>query len=596
MSQLKHPLIWILVIHCSLGLGFGVTTPVFEAPDEANHFLFVRYLQTFRQLPIQTLDQNGPRAHHPPLYFILGAALTAWIPGLEQPPQLQLPHNGALWFRYGDPDNTRKSKFIHSTEERWPWQGEVLAVHVLRAFSTVFSTVAVYFTYALSRVVFPDTRPVATLAAALLAFNPMVLFMAGTVQNSTAALATSALVLYQLTHYLQIGFTPRRWLMIGILFAVAALVQTSGLALAVPVGLAWALEVVPTRNWRRGLEHGLTFALPVLIGTGWWFWRNWALYGDWKANSIVGALWANQPIMPFEQTIYLLTTGMVGRFGYGLIIEYPDVIYRLFLAVAGVALLGLVRNVSLNTAPQSILNLSSKFWLIHFSAIVAVSIALAYYIFTFIRGGHGRYLFTAYPSLALFLAAGALYWFPVRRQQLVLLSLSGLCLALSAHGLFNLVLPAYAPPRAPTATDSERQTPVEANIGDTARVLGYWVNHPQIQPGQALEVTVIWEPLSQTDVPYTVFAQLIHPEVGLLAQSDIYPGRGNWATTIWEVGRPFVDSYHLTLPPDAPPTDAAQIVLGLYNAQTGERLWVTGANAGTSAEAWVRLGLMRIRP
>jgi len=79
VKKLNWPLTLILALHTALGIGFGLATPIFEAPDEANHFLFVRYVQIYHALPVQTLDQNGPRAHHPPLYFLIGAAVTAWV-------------------------------------------------------------------------------------------------------------------------------------------------------------------------------------------------------------------------------------------------------------------------------------------------------------------------------------------------------------------------------------------------------------------------------------------------------------------------------------------------------------------------------------
>ena len=38
------PLAAILLGHWALSLGFNYVTPVFEGPDEPNHFLFIRYL------------------------------------------------------------------------------------------------------------------------------------------------------------------------------------------------------------------------------------------------------------------------------------------------------------------------------------------------------------------------------------------------------------------------------------------------------------------------------------------------------------------------------------------------------------------------
>jgi hypothetical protein len=42
--------------------------------------------------------------------------------------------------------------------------------------------------------------------------------------------------------------------------------------------------------------------------------------------------------------------------------------------------------------------------------------------------------------------------------------------------------------------------------------------------------------------------------------------------------------------------NGAKIVLGLYDEQSGQRLPVTGANAGTPDEAWVEFGNIRVQP
>src|SRR6185295_18937087 len=126
------------------------------------------------------------------------------------------------------------------------------------------------------------------------------------------------------------------------------------------------------------------------------------------------------------------------------------------------------------------------------------------------------------------------------------------------------------------------------NIGDTAQMLGYRLNVATIRPGDTLELILYWQPLSQTDVPYTVFLHLLDPAVGPIAQRDTYPGLGNYATTIWDVGRPIVDTYRLQVPNDAT-AGTYPLVFGLYEGGSGVRLPVTGRDAGPTENAWVRL-------
>ncbi len=599
-----HPLTYILTVHLALGLAFGAVTPIFEAPDEANHFLFIRYLQLHRALPVQGLDQDGPRAHHPPLYFALGALASAWVPGAGGAERIELAENGSLWFRYGDAAVDHKVKFVHAPAEGWPGRGQALAVHVLRPLSALLSAAAVLFTYLAARQVAPGWRPMAVLAAGLLAFNPMVLFMSGVVQNSTAALAAAAALLYALSRWLRQGFTLARWAWLGTLFSAGVLVQTSSLALAAPVALALAYDAWCQRRLRRLLAAGLAFGLPVLALTGWWFARNFALYGDWTANTIVAALWSDQPVMPFEQVVYLLLTGMVGRFGFGLIIEYPGLVYRAawWLAAASLAGLAPLAVAGLRRGRRAWLSPDAAQWALVAVTVAAVSAALAAYIIWFIRGGHGRYMFTAYPALALLLAAGALGWLRLRGarlaqwQPVLVGALLAFWLGLSLYGLLGLVRPAFALPRTPNRAELAAAEPLDATIDEAARLLGYRLSASRVQPGQVLEVTVYWQPLAPTATPQTVFVHLYHPAVGVIAQQDTWPGAGTYATSVWDAGRVFADTYRLRVPPEAPAIEAAEILIGLYDSQSMQRLPVTGASAGSPNERWAHFGAVTVGP
>jgi hypothetical protein len=165
-----------------------------------------------------------------------------------------------------------------------------------------------------------------------------------------------------------------------------------------------------------------------------------------------------------------------------------------------------------------------------------------------------------------------------------------LCAALAAYGLWGLVLPRYGVPRSPVAAELQRATPVGAELGGVARVLGYRLDSSEVQPGGVLAVTVYWQALERTSRPYTVFIHLAAPIHGVIAQRDTYPGLGNYATTVWEPGRTFADTYRVFVPPDAAPVDKAALLIGLYDAETGERLLVTSSDTELSGPDWIQFG------
>src|SRR6185369_3117626 len=104
-------------------------------------------------------------------------------------------------------------------------------------------------------------------------------------------------------------------------------------------------------------------------------------------------------------------------------------------------------------------------------------------------------------------------------------------LALALYGLFGLILPIYGPPRAPRAAELSSMTPLDAHIGDVAQILGYHLDSSHLRRDGVLDVTLYWNPLTRTTIPYSVFVHLFQPEVGSLTQRDSYPGQGNWSTT-----------------------------------------------------------------
>src|SRR5262249_28594175 len=155
--------------------------------------------------------------------------------------------------------------------------------------------------------------------------------------------------------------------------------------------------------------------------------------------------------------------------------------------------------------------------------------------------------------------------------------------------------PIYGPPRAPTSGELARMTRLEAQIGGVARVLGYQLDASQVAKTGVLNVTLYWDPTARTPTLYSVFVHLFEPGVGSLAQRDTYPGGGNWATTVWDPDRPFVETFRLHVPPEALPVTGAQILVGLYDRDSMARLPVSGADA-VPDQSWIAFGSINLQP
>jgi len=94
---------------------------------------------------------------------------------------------------------------------------------------------------------FPGNRPLAALAAGLVAFNPIVAFMSAIVQNDTATLASGSAVVLALYRTLRRSPTCRDWLLVGAVLGLGILLKSGLLSMAAVVGTA-ALYAA----WRAG--------------------------------------------------------------------------------------------------------------------------------------------------------------------------------------------------------------------------------------------------------------------------------------------------------------------------------------------------------
>jgi hypothetical protein len=78
--------------------------------------------------------------------------------------------------------------------------------------------------------------------------------------------------------------------------------------------------------------------------------------------------------------------------------------------------------------------------------------------------------------------------------------------------------------------------------------------------------------LEPVEEEYTVFVHLLGQHDRVIAQRDAPPGLGAYPTSRWMPGRMITDPYLLALPEAAYAPDQAVWEVGLYKAQTGQRL------------------------
>src|SRR3972149_2092381 len=149
----------ILMAYLALGLTYSVVDPILEASDEIFHYPVVKQIADGRGLPIQDpRDKDSlwmQEGSQPPLYYLIGAAITAWIDtGPMESVMLKNPH--AQIGRPGARNN--KNMVVHSEEEDFPYHGVSLAVHLIRVLSVLMGAGTVALTYFIVLTVAPGNR------------------------------------------------------------------------------------------------------------------------------------------------------------------------------------------------------------------------------------------------------------------------------------------------------------------------------------------------------------------------------------------------------------------------------------------------------
>jgi hypothetical protein len=153
---------------------------------------------------------------------------------------------------------------------------------------------------------------------------------------------------------------------------------------------------------------------------------------------------------------------------------------------------------------------------------------------------------------------------------------SGLCtlyLSLSAPGEGQTIALQTFPLTAPARTFDlpSGATLLGEKLAGLVTLAAFTLDENTPAPGQPIHLDLYWQPHQTTTTSYTVFVQLLGPDGRPVAQQDQVPGSGHRPTTGWLPGEIVRDEYTLTLPAVAPP-GVYQLVTGLYDSRSGERL------------------------
>lgn len=113
--------------------------------------------------------------------------------------------------------------------------------------------------------------------------------------------------------------------------------------------------------------------------------------------------------------------------------------------------------------------------------------------------------------------------------------------------------------------------PQEATYGESLRLLGCRIDHPAVDPGGRLVVTLYYRVTAPITTRYRGFVHLIAPDGGAIAQQDQVAWGDHYPSTAWHVGETISDRYVIEVPSDAP-AGPCLLSAGFYESESDTRL------------------------
>ena len=438
---------WILLVILALFAGvavlYSVVNPLFEAPDEVWHYGYVRWLADGHGLATADsagLAQWAQEGSQPPLYYLLAAGLTAAIPTDNAPEAVRYNPHAVV----GDAGSFgNRAMMVHGTAHAWPWHGVALAAHLARLLSIVLGAVTVVATYGVARSVAPKWSMVAVLAAALVAFNPQFLFISAAVSNDNLVTALCAAGLWLCAALLGGNPAPRlRWVgLLGLLVGLAALSKLSGLLLGGLALLTLLILARRLRSWGFLLRGGVVVAGVALAVAGWWYWRNWRLYGDPLGLSAMFAALPARAEPAGVAELVALAPGVWRSFWavFGWFNIVADAwVYWLY---SGLALAGVLGWVWIGSVRRRAWRGSLRWVPIALLVLWTGAVAVSLVRWAQINYPQGRLLFPAIAAVMPLLAVGLLGWWPMAWQRWVTGAIGAGMLALAVSAPFVWIQP-----------------------------------------------------------------------------------------------------------------------------------------------------------
>ena len=577
---IRHSAFFMLVLFIVLCLINNLALPLFEASDEASHFRYANYLATAQRLPDLNQDLPSHEATQPVLYYALVALVIRPFDRSALDPIDKLNPD---WFDKGLNADYKsiKNLQLHGEAEQWPWSGVVWAMHVARFVSSLLGALVVGFVFLIARRGGPDSAVHASLAAALVAFNPKFIHISSIVSNDIAITLVATVACWWMVRLAQRPkFIAHRrgWLVLGGLCGLAVLCKLSGMGLLAAVAvLAWigergVGEKGSRRNAMRTVSQPLFMFVVGFVGiAGWWFALNMLNYSNplaWEQVRAANAALLRTPPLTLGEIFAAFPRVLESFWGVvGIELDFPRWVHIIFFVGLVLAIAGCVKRLGIRDwrwmPRQSLISYPQSHWLVLAAWVVALLALFIVWLRGYVGTENGRLIMPGVAPLAIAVAAGWLAWVPKRWHRLVAFTSTGTLFALALATPFWVIRPAFAEP-----TFLSKQH-VAALPNSTGRIFGGEVKllhatlvQRSIKPGEAVQVSLFWGATQSIPQSYRVLIEALDLNGDVIGRTRAIPFAGRFATQRWPVNQFFQDDYEIKINADAK-RGAAAIKLSL---------------------------------
>jgi hypothetical protein len=496
------------------------------------------------------------------------------------------------------------------------WQ---LAARISQLVSALGGLLTVIFTYAWAKLLLPAHPRVHAFAAALVAFNPLFVYLSVTTTNDVWAVAGATVLAWSGAWLARHPRSrPLAVFGIGCLCGLALLTKYSaGLgALAGVAAFVLLRADFNTKNTKKYEEHkedkslrdlrvhsnvllrAVAFIAGMVLTAGAWYGTNLLVYGElipMRAAALVLPGLLRETPLSWGETLAALPGLLTQYWGVFIGTVDADVYYAFMLLLCGLGLAGLlmVRRPIEREMRDAIL-----ICLIWGVATVA-SVLLWTRNIGF--GGHARLLLVGSPAIALLLTLGwrtlAQRLMPARWRRVLPPALLSLIVLLPLLPV-PVFLRNYAQPATVTLDATKLDRVIQAGYDEGMTLAGADLpDGPFLSPQEPMPLTLYFKTDAGVDGFYTLFIHLVDPiSDKVLYAFDGVPFGGRHPTRQWRAGESFADSYDIALPADfaAKVTSTLRLVAGFYPFGQPDQRLTAHDGAGKPLGGEVLLAQVRI--